>query len=209
MKLPVPLIAGSKVEYLDPVSFRSAGPTDTRLKATTVRCEDANASATSTRAALEKEHAAQTRSHLGSEMLVSITVREDPAMADAEAPTGKLVARNGKLEVVPDGPRAALMPLPPSGTAFAITTTSPDAPAESQEDQQKLRDLDRTNLIVGKIIQGEDVIRRIKGLPFNPPNADSLFFKAGKAGGDKRALVAERGFYRPFSKIVVTNAGFT
>ncbi len=54
---------------------------------------------------------------------------------------------------------------------------------------------------------GEDVIRRIKGLPFNPPNADSLFFKAGKAGGDKRALVAERGFYRPFSKIVITNAG--
>ena len=53
------------------------------------------------------------------------------------------------------------------------------------------------------------MIRRIKGLPFNPPNADSLFFKAGKAGGDKRALVVERGLYRPFSKIVVTNAGFT
>ncbi len=157
MKLPVPLIAGSKVEYLDPVSFRSAGPTDTRLKATVNRCEDASANE-STRAALEKEHASQTVSHLGSAMVVSIKVKEDPAMADAAAPTGKLVARNGKLEVVPDGPRAALMPLPPAGTAFAVTTSTTTAAAPgagAPEDRDKLLELDRTHLIVGKIVQGK------------------------------------------------------
>ena len=50
-------------------------------------------------------------------------------------------------------------------------------------------------------------MRRLSELPINRSNADSPFFKAGKSAGDARAKVAERGFNRPFARIVVVGSG--
>ncbi len=132
-------------------------------------------------------------------------MKEESSKAGA-APTGKLVARNGKLEMVPDTPRGDLMPLPPSGTSFVLTTVTQQSAIDA-ESLSKLKELDETYLIVGSVVEGEDVLMKLKELPYNKSNEDSLFFKAGKSSGDKRALVAERGFNRPFAKIVISDSG--
>ena len=113
---------------------------------------------------------------------------------------------NGKLEMVPDTPRGDLMPLPPSGTSFVLTTVTQQSAIDA-ESLSKLKELDETYLIVGSVVEGEDVLMKLKELPYNKSNEDSLFFKAGKSSGDKRALVAERGFNRPFAKIVISDSG--
>lgn len=119
-----------------------------------LRCEEAaeRAGAGTVREALERELKSQGEGHAAGEFLLSIKVRQDPG--EVEAPTGKLVSRNGKLEVVADSPRAELMPLPPAGTAFAITLPGAQ-PA-------LLEKLDATNLIVGSVPDEEsrDVLRR-------------------------------------------------
>lgn len=76
-------------------------------------------------------------------------------------------------------------PAGPNGTGFMITT---DACPE----------LDATNLVVGRVVCGMDVVRRIQALPANRPRTDIVgaYFKAGKSIGDKRAVVAEKGFNR-------------
>lgn len=38
-------------------------------------------------------------------------------------------------------------------------------------------------------------------------NTDSPYFQVAKAIGDKRADVAERGFGRPFARVIVSKAG--
>lgn len=120
--------------------------------------------------------------------LVSLMVEEDK-----ERPiTEKLVARDGKLITV-----ALQAGEAPNGTSFTITRT----PAPQ---------LDATSLVIGRVVKGMDVIDRIASLPFSKPRDDwydGPFFAAGKAIGDKRATVAEKGFNRPFKRVVVKKCG--
>ena len=78
----------------------------------------------------------------------------------------------------------------PNGTAFVITR----APAPA---------LDATNLPIGRVVDGLEVVEAIGKLPVVKDNSDSPFFKAGKVLGDRRADVAERSFNRPFNRVVV------
>lgn len=98
----------------------------------------------------------------------------------------KLVAYQGKLVNVQE-----VLGEAPNGTAFVITRSP--APA-----------LDATNLPIGRVVAGQDVVEAIGKLPVVKDNSDSPFFKAGKVLGDRRADVAERGFNRPFNRIVVS-----
>ena len=85
----------------------------------------------------------------------------------------------------------------PNGTGFVITR----GPAP---------DLDQTNLVIGRVVQGMDVVEQIALLPFSKPRTewyDGPFFEAGKAMGDKRAIVAEKGFNRPFKRVIVSKSG--
>ncbi len=71
----------------------------------------------------------------------------------------RLVAYQGKLVKVQD----ALGDVP-NGTGFAITTSS--AP-----------DLDATNLVVGRVVDGMDLVTEIAGLPAVKANTGSAFFQ--------------------------------
>ena len=152
---------------------------------------------------LEKELQAQKRSHLDlpgeGKFVLSLQIRD----AKDDAGVGsKLISKNGKLELVEDAPRADLMPLAASGTSIVISSSTSTASAN-----EKLKALDSTHLIVGTVVEGQEVLKKLRELPVNQSNEDSLFYKAGKSAGDKRALVAAKAFNRPFARIVVTNAG--
>ena len=120
--------------------------------------------------------------------LVSVQVRDDPRTPKPE-PKSKLVSNRGKFERVYE-------PLPPepNGTSFSITY----APSE---------DLDVTNVVVGEVISGFDVLAQIGSLPTVPDNSDSPFFQVAKSIGDKRALVSEKSFGKPFAKVTLLNCG--
>ena len=120
--------------------------------------------------------------------LVSVQVRDDPRMPKPE-PKSKLVSNRGKFERVYE-------PLPPepNATSFSITY----APSE---------DLDVTNVVVGEVISGFDVLAQIGSLPTVPDNSDSPFFQVAKSIGDKRALVSEKSFGKPFAKVTLLNCG--
>ena len=120
--------------------------------------------------------------------LVSVQVRDDPRMPKPE-PKSKLVSNRGKFERVYE-------PLPPepNGTSFSITY----APSE---------DLDVTNVVIGEVISGFDVLAQIGSLPTVPDNSDSPFFQVAKSIGDKRALVSEKSFGKPFAKVTLLNCG--
>ena len=120
--------------------------------------------------------------------LVSVQVRDDPRMPKPE-PKLKLVSNRGKFERVYE-------PLPPepNGTSFSITY----APSE---------DLVVTNVVVGEVISGFDVLAQIGSLPTVPDNSDSPFFQVAKSIGDKRALVSEKSFGKPFAKVTLLNCG--
>lgn len=133
---------------------------------------------------LEAELESQTRKHT-EPGLVSLIVREKEARPIKE----RLVAYGGKLVTVQEQAGEA-----PNGTQFTITT------APSPE-------LDSTNLIVGRVVEGQELLARISALPVNRPRNDNPYFQAGKAMGDKRAVTAERAFYRPFQKVVVATSG--
>lgn len=120
--------------------------------------------------------------------LVSLIVRRDPNEPVPE-PKARLVSVRGKFETVYDPP-----PPPPNGTAFVITLR----PAP---------ELDSTNVIVGKIIGGEDVLNEISQLPTVKDNTNSPFFAVAKSIGDKRALVAEQSFRKPFKQVRFTTSG--
>lgn len=101
----------------------------------------------------------------------------------------KLVAYNGKLIRVEE-------PTPgesPNGSGFVITT-------------QAAPDLDATNLVIGHVVDGMEVVNQLTKLPTVKTN-NSVFFRAGKFLGDKRADVAEKGFGRPFLKVLVSASG--
>lgn len=116
---------------------------------------------------------------------VSIVVR-DPSLPP---PRPKLVARGGKLEVEEE--QAGVVP---NATEFVVTTGA--AP-----------ELDVAAVLVGRVLDGMDVVAKIAAVPTVRDNTDSPYFRVAKLIGDKRAVVAERGFNRPYTKILVTNCG--
>lgn len=101
----------------------------------------------------------------------------------------KLVAQAGKLVNVTE--KTGVIP---NGTGFCITFGA--APQ-----------LDGSNLVVGRVVDGFDVLSRLEAIPVVKDNSKSPFLAAGKAIGDKRATVAELGFNRPFGKTVVSGSG--
>ncbi|XP_062206227.1 peptidyl-prolyl cis-trans isomerase CYP26-2, chloroplastic-like [Phragmites australis] len=116
---------------------------------------------------------------------VSIVV-SDPSLPP---PKPKLVAKGGKLEVEEEQVGVA-----PNGTEFVITTK--EAP-----------ELDASAVLVGRVLDGMDVVDKIAAVPTVKDNAGSPYFRVAKLIGDKRAVVAERGFNRPYTKVLVTNCG--
>ena len=102
----------------------------------------------------------------------------------------KLVAVNGQFVTVTNVLGGDL----PNGSCFSITTKAEP-------------NLDSTNLVIGHVLEGQDVVDAIAALPRVKDNSGSPFFKAGKAGGDGRARVAERAFGKSFAKIVIMECG--
>ena len=132
---------------------------------------------------LERQRAKHDRAGL-----VSLIVRRDPSEPVPE-PKSRLVSVRGKFETVYYQP-----PPPPNGTAFVITLR----PAP---------ELDATNVIVGRIVGGEDVLKEISQLPTVKDNTSSQFLAVAKSIGDKRALVAEQAFRKPFKKVIFSKSG--
>ncbi|KAL3575086.1 hypothetical protein D5086_023187 [Populus alba] len=60
---------------------------------------------------------------------------------------------------------------------------------------------------VGRVLEGMEVVEKIGQVKTVQENTKSPYFRVAKLIGDKRAVVAERGFNRPYSKVVVTNCG--
>ncbi|PIA39621.1 hypothetical protein AQUCO_02600222v1 [Aquilegia coerulea] len=116
---------------------------------------------------------------------VSIIVR-DPLKPP---PKLKLVARQGKLEIDEEEVGTS-----PNGTEFVISTK--DSP-----------ELDASSLVVGKVLDGMDVVEKIAQVKTVQENSTSPYFRVAKLIGDKRAVVAERGFNRPYSKVLITKCG--
>jgi peptidyl-prolyl cis-trans isomerase B (cyclophilin B) len=115
--------------------------------------------------------------------------------AEARPVKERLVAVGGKLVTLTSQAGEA-----PNGSAFCVTL----GPAP---------DLDKTNLIVGRVVPGsaasERVLQALAALPVNKPREgiQKPFFDAGKALGDPRAVVAEKGFYRPLRRAIITDGG--
>ena len=118
--------------------------------------------------------------------VVSLVVKEPPG---APPPKTRLVAVNGKFVTVEEPRKGA-----PNGTAFVITM----APAP---------ELDATNLVVGTLREGQELVARLSELPVASDRSESAFFKVAKATGDRRADAAAKFFYRPFQKVVIVNSG--
>lgn len=120
--------------------------------------------------------------------IVSLVVERG---APPPPPKERLVSMNGKFVKVADPP-----PPGPNGTAFAVTV-APGAGAV----------LDRTNVVVGEVVEGLDVLNAIAALPTVKDNSASPFFAVAKTIGDKRAVVAEQAFGKPFAKVTVAKCG--
>jgi len=73
--------------------------------------------------------------------------------------------------------------------------------------QKNAEDLGSSSLLVGRVLSGMDVVDRIGSVKAVQDNTKSPYFQVAKLIGDKRATVAERGFNRPYSKIVITKCG--
>ncbi|XP_028763623.1 peptidyl-prolyl cis-trans isomerase CYP26-2, chloroplastic [Neltuma alba] len=116
---------------------------------------------------------------------VGIIVR-DPSKPP---PKLKLVAKKGKLEIDQEE-----VGVEPNGTEFVIATK--DSP-----------ELDASALVIGRVVEGMEVVKRIAQVKTVQENAGSPYFRVAKLIGDKRAVVAERGFNRPYLKVVVTDCG--
>ncbi|XP_074316483.1 peptidyl-prolyl cis-trans isomerase CYP26-2, chloroplastic [Silene latifolia] len=116
---------------------------------------------------------------------VSLIIR-DPSKPP---PKLKLVARQGKLVVDEEE-----VGVEPNGTEFTIATR--DSP-----------ELDSSALVIGNVIEGMDVVEKISQVKTVQENTSSPYFRVAKLIGDKRAVVAERGFNRPYSKVTITNCG--
>ncbi len=119
--------------------------------------------------------------------LVSLVVLPEEA---PPPPKERMVAMGGQLRTVREAP-----PPGPNGTGFTITL----APAPA---------LNETAVVVGVVLEGQALLDAFTALPMNR-NADEagLFFAVAKSIGDKRATVAEKGFGKPLSKVVVAACG--
>ena len=84
-----------------------------------------------------------------------------PSCARCSIESTKLKAIKGKLVNVLERSGVA-----PNGTEFAITTGG--AP-----------ELDDTNLIVGRVVEGMDIVSSLSKLPVVKNNSSSPFFQAG------------------------------
>ncbi|KAJ8631123.1 hypothetical protein MRB53_024446 [Persea americana] len=104
-------------------------------------------------------------------------------------PKLKLVAREGKLEIDQEEVGSD-----PNGTEFVIAMK--DSP-----------ELDSSTLVIGRVVDGMEVVEKINKVKTVQENTTSPYFRVAKLIGDKRAVVAERGFNRPYAKVVVTNCG--
>ncbi|EFN59900.1 hypothetical protein CHLNCDRAFT_132922 [Chlorella variabilis] len=138
---------------------------------------------------LEEELAAQQRrggTVHGAPGLVSFLVKPRIEIVSKD----KLVASKGKLITVTETFGEI-----PNGSSWAITT-------------EAVPELDDTHLVVGRVVQGMDVVRAVAALPRVKDNTNSPFFQYGKATGDKRADVAQRAFKKAFNKIVVDECGY-
>jgi peptidyl-prolyl cis-trans isomerase B (cyclophilin B) len=133
---------------------------------------------------LEEELSSSTLKH-DAAGLVSLNVLPMKDLQSKE----KLTAIDGKFVTV-----SQTFGLRPNGTEIFITT----GPASN---------LDETNLLVGRVVSGMDVVERLQKLPRVKNNTNSPFFQAGKKAGDLRANVAELAFDRPFSKVIISNCG--
>jgi len=136
---------------------------------------------------LEVELNGQQRRH-DQPGLVSLIVKEAQERPIKE----RLVAKKGQLVTVAEQAGEA-----PNATGFTILRSA---------DQE----LDKTNLIVGRVVSGMDVVDTIAAQPYAKPRDsiyDGPFFNAAKAIGDKRATTAEKGFNRPLKRIIVANSG--
>ena len=102
----------------------------------------------------------------------------------------RLVAQRGSLVYVEEAARGA-----PNGSAFTVTA----GPGQGK--------LDATNLVVGRVTEGQELVNSISRLRAAAPTTDSPFFKIAKAAGDRRADVAEKFFGRPFQRVVITASG--
>lgn len=122
--------------------------------------------------------------------LVSLVVERG---APPPPPKERLVSMNGKFVTVTDPP-----PLGPNGTAFTVTVAAAAAAAGI---------LDPTNVVVGTVLEGQEVAEYIAALPTVKDNSGSPFFVVAKNIGDKRAIVAEQAFGKPFAKVTVAKCG--
>ncbi|KAF6170467.1 hypothetical protein GIB67_036241 [Kingdonia uniflora] len=104
-------------------------------------------------------------------------------------PKLKLVARKGKFEIDEEE-----VGTDPNGTEFVINYR--DSP-----------ELDASSLVIGRVMEGMEVVERISQVKTIKDNTGSAYFRTAKLIGDKRAVVAEKGFNRPYSKVIVTNCG--
>ena len=136
---------------------------------------------------LAPELANQTLSHEGVGVVSLVVERGAPP----PPPKERLVSVNGKFQTVADPPAPG-----PNGTAFTITV----APGAAEI-------LDRTNVIVGKVLEGQEVVDALAALPTVKDNSASPFFAVAKTIGDKRATVAEQAFGKPFAKVTVSKCG--
>lgn len=122
--------------------------------------------------------------------LISLVVREAVARPVKE----RLTAVGGKLVTLTSQAGEA-----PNGSAFCVTL----GPAP---------DLDKTNLVVGRLVPSAETdaaVAALAALPVNRPREgiQKPFFEAGKAIGDSRAIVAEKGFYRPLKRAIISGGG--
>jgi peptidyl-prolyl cis-trans isomerase B (cyclophilin B) len=115
---------------------------------------------------------------------VSLVVRTDKPLPVKT----KLTAYRGKLVEVTEQ-----LGEKPNGTAFAITLRA-------------MPSLDQTNLVVGKVVEGMDVVQALAALPSVKDNSTSGYVKTAKFIGDRRADVAIRSFGRPYNKIVIAES---
>ena len=100
---------------------------------------------------------------------VSLVVRRPPGFVARTRE--RLVAKGGSLVNVVeelDGPG-------PNGTSWEIVT--PGAALEA---------LDETNLVVGRVVEGAELVAKLLALPINEFNTENPFFKVGKQIGDSR-----------------------
>ncbi|KAL3529290.1 hypothetical protein ACH5RR_008612 [Cinchona calisaya] len=95
----------------------------------------------------------------------------------------KLVARKGKLEIDQEQ-----VGVDPNGTEFVISLK--DSP-----------ELDASTLVIGRVLEGMEVVEKLGQVKTVQENTSSPYFRVAKLIGDKRAVVAERGFNRPYSKL--------